>query len=133
MIMRAMDWVARRLIGAGWTRRVAELTSTGARSGLPRSTVLAVHEEPGGSLLVVGSNFGKDKHPDWSANLLKNPSAQVRFAGDRFPVAAELLSGEERAAVWPALKAGNKVYEKYEPQVEREMRVFRLTRASMEA
>lgn len=133
MIMKVVDWLGRRLVGAGWTRRAVELITTGARSGLPRSAILAVHEEPGGSLLIVGSNFGSDRHPGWSANLLKNPAAEVRFAGERFAVVAELLTGEERAAVWPALKSGNPAYRKYEPKVEREMRVFRLTRATIEA
>ncbi|MDA0635857.1 nitroreductase family deazaflavin-dependent oxidoreductase [Nonomuraea sp. MCN248] len=103
------------------------LMTTGARTGQPRRTRLACVREPGGSLLVVGSNFGAERHPAWTANLLARPDAAVAHAGREFPVRARLLTGDERAAVWPALVAGSPMYERYTARSGRELRVFRLT------
>ncbi|WP_084958610.1 nitroreductase family deazaflavin-dependent oxidoreductase [Thermoactinospora rubra] len=103
------------------------LTTTGRKSGLPRRTPLACLPEPDGGLLVVGSNFGTASHPAWSANLLATPSARVSFRGRDFPVTATLLTGEERAAVWPRLIAMWPVFDHYTAKSGRELRVFRLT------
>ncbi len=102
------------------------LTSTGARSGLPRTTPLACLAEADGALLVVGSNFGLDHHPAWTANLIKTPEAAVSFRGRDFGVTAALLSGDERAAVWPALIEHWPVYDRYTEKSGRQLRVFRL-------
>lgn len=103
------------------------LLATGARSGQQRRTRLACVREPDGSLLVVGSNFGAERHPAWTANLLANPRAAVVFQGREFPVTARHLTGEDRAAVWPGLVAGSPFYERYQARSGRELRVFRLT------
>ncbi|GAA4509530.1 MULTISPECIES: nitroreductase family deazaflavin-dependent oxidoreductase [Nonomuraea] len=102
------------------------LMTTGARSGEPRRTRLACVREPDGSLLVVGSNFGAERHPAWTANLLARPEAAVSFQGREIPVSARLLTGDERAAVWPGLVAGSPFYERYTARSGRELRVFRL-------
>ncbi|MFF8609000.1 nitroreductase family deazaflavin-dependent oxidoreductase [Streptomyces sp. NPDC015346] len=104
------------------------LTVRGARSGLPRSTPLACMPEPGGTWLLIGSNFGRQGHPAWTANLLKNPEAEVSWRGETIPVRAELLTGQERAAAWRAALAFWPPYATYQARVEREIRLFRLTR-----
>jgi deazaflavin-dependent oxidoreductase (nitroreductase family) len=53
------------------------LTAVGAKSGLPRRTPLACMPEEGGAFVLVGSNFGRPEHPAWTANLLRNPEAEV--------------------------------------------------------
>ncbi|GAA2482545.1 nitroreductase family deazaflavin-dependent oxidoreductase [Streptomyces longisporus] len=103
------------------------LTSTGARSGLPRRTPLACMPEEGGWLLI-GSNFGRTDHPAWTHNLLAHPDAEISWKGQDIPVTARLLEGEERAAAWKALLAFWPPYATYQARVEREIRVFRVTR-----
>lgn len=101
------------------------LTTTGAKSGLPRQSPLATLVD-GAAFYVVGSNFGTEKHPAWSGNLLKEPEATVTFGGRTVPVKAHLLDAEEKAAIWPRLL---KVWPNYDTYVERsgrELRVFRL-------
>ncbi|MFE8991782.1 nitroreductase/quinone reductase family protein [Streptomyces collinus] len=103
------------------------LTSTGARSGLPRRTPLACMPEGGGrGWILVGSNFGRPGHPAWSHNLLAHPDAEISWKGRDVPVTAMLLAGEERAAAWRALLAFWPPYAAYQARVEREIRVFRL-------
>ncbi|MFI8291921.1 nitroreductase family deazaflavin-dependent oxidoreductase [Streptomyces sp. ms191] len=104
------------------------LTVRGARSGLPRVTPLACMPEPAGSWLLIGSNFGREGHPAWTGNLLKHPDAEVSWHGEVIPVRAELLTGEERAAAWRAALEFWPPYATYQARVEREIRLFRLTR-----
>ncbi len=105
------------------------LTSTGARSGLPRRTPLACMPAPDGlAWTLVGSNFGRPGHPAWTTNLLARPDADINWKGTDIPVTARLLSGEERAAVWQDLLAFWPPYATYQARVEREIRVFRLER-----
>ncbi|MGI5376192.1 nitroreductase family deazaflavin-dependent oxidoreductase [Streptomyces sp. CA-251387] len=107
------------------------LTSTGARSGLPRRTPLAcMPEENGRSWILIGSNFGRTGHPAWTANLLAHPDAEVSWKGRDIPVTARLLEGEERAAVWKAVLAFWPPYATYQARVEREIRLFRIVRRS---
>ncbi|MGV4985563.1 nitroreductase/quinone reductase family protein [Streptomyces sp. NRAIS4] len=103
------------------------LTSTGARSGLPRRTPLAcMPEEDGKSWILVGSNFGRTGHPAWTHNLLAHPDVSISWKGRDIPVTALPLAGEERAAAWQALLAFWPPYGTYQARVEREIRLFRL-------
>ncbi|XRQ13636.1 nitroreductase family deazaflavin-dependent oxidoreductase [Actinomadura welshii] len=103
------------------------LTTTGAVSGLPRRTPLACLPDAGGGFYVVGSNFGREKHPAWTGNLLKNPEAQVSFQGRTVPVTAHLLDDAERKEIWPRLTRVWPVYDRYVERTDRQLRVFRLT------
>lgn len=104
---------------------VLVLTTTGAKSGLPRESPLATLVD-GDAFYVVGSNFGTDRHPAWSANLIANPDASVRFGGRRVHVKAHLLSDEEKAQVWPRLLTVWPTYDSYVERSGRNLRVFRL-------
>ncbi|MER6731187.1 nitroreductase family deazaflavin-dependent oxidoreductase [Streptomyces puniciscabiei] len=104
------------------------LTSTGARTGLPRRTPLAcMPEEDGKTWLLVGSNFGRPGHPAWSHNLLAHPDAMISWKGRNIPVTARLLTGQERAAAWTALLEFWPPYATYQARVTRQIRLFRLT------
>ncbi|MEW1643487.1 nitroreductase family deazaflavin-dependent oxidoreductase [Streptomyces sp. NPDC091219] len=103
------------------------LTSTGARSGQPRRSPLACMPEDGGWVLV-GSNFGRPGHPAWTHNLIAHPDAEISWKGEEIPVTARLLEGAERAAVWQAALAFWPPYAAYQKRIEREIRLFRITR-----
>ncbi|MFF9406529.1 nitroreductase family deazaflavin-dependent oxidoreductase [Streptomyces anandii] len=118
----------RTLLSAGMLPALV-LTTTGARSGLPRRTPLAcVPEADGRGRLLIGSNFGRPGHPAWSHNLLAHPDAEVSLRGEDFPVRAVLLTGEERAAAWRTALALWPPYAAYQARVTREIRVFRIVR-----
>ena len=101
------------------------LTTTGAKTGLPRESPLATLPD-GDAFYVVGSNFGTEKHPAWSGNLLKNPRATVTYRGRAIEVVARLLTAEEKAAVWPRLLTVWPTYDTYVERSGRDLRVFRL-------
>ena len=102
------------------------LETTGAKSGQRRTTPLACLPEDDGSFLVVGSNFGRERHPAWTANLKANPGATVTFRGRTIQVTAALLEAEDKAAVWPRLTAVWPNYDRYTEVSGRDLRVFRL-------
>jgi deazaflavin-dependent oxidoreductase (nitroreductase family) len=102
------------------------LETTGRKSGQPRISPLLFARD-GGSIVVVGSNFGQQHHPAWTGNLLAKPSAVAIVRGQRFAVAATLLSGAEAEAAYAEMVALTSVYATYKGRTDREIRVFRLT------
>lgn len=54
----------------------ATLTTTGAKSGRPRQTQLAYFHD-GNDVIVVASNYGGDKHPQWYYNLKAHPECEL--------------------------------------------------------
>ncbi|MFI1397610.1 nitroreductase family deazaflavin-dependent oxidoreductase [Streptomyces sp. NPDC020681] len=104
------------------------LTSRGAKTGQERVTPLACMPEESGDWILIGSNFGRDAHPAWTANLLKHPEAEVNWRGETIPVRARLLESEERERVWKAALVFWPPYATYQSRISREIRLFRLTR-----
>ena len=85
---------------------VVMLTTTGARSGVPRTVpVLGLPTAHG--LAVIASNFGQKRQPGWYYNLLANPTGQVTVDGSTRPFRATVAEGEERARIW---QQGLRVY-----------------------
>ena len=103
------------------------LHTIGAKSGVERDTTLMYCPEPKGRIFVTGSNFARDDHPAWTANLLKNPDAAVSIKGKRTPVTATLILDDEREAVWAWIEKQWPGYRGYEVTSGRVLRIFRLT------
>ncbi|MET0132140.1 MAG: nitroreductase family deazaflavin-dependent oxidoreductase [Kibdelosporangium sp.] len=101
------------------------LTVKGRKTGQLRRIAL-LYVPDGADCLLVGSNWGGPRHPVWTANLIANPDAAVNIRGKSHDVHAYLLSSEERAAIWPTLTRTWPVYDNYQSQTGRELRVFRL-------
>ncbi|HLG92392.1 MAG TPA: nitroreductase family deazaflavin-dependent oxidoreductase [Acidimicrobiales bacterium] len=80
------------------------LTTTGRRSGAPRTTPL-LYMPLDGAWVVVASNGGRPSPPAWLLNLQADPRASVQVGRQRWPVEAEVLTGEERERLWPRLCA----------------------------
>ncbi len=106
--------------------KVGLVTTTGAKSGQPRTQPLVLIDD-GDGLLAIGSNYGGDKHPAWSANLLAHPDCTLEFRGGSTPYRAELLTGDQRAAAWATAVDVFAGYDSYRTRcAPREIRVFRL-------
>ncbi|BBX96796.1 nitroreductase [Mycobacterium lacus] len=75
------------------------LTTTGAKSGKPRTVALLGIPHPDG-VAVVAANYGSLRHPGWYHNLKANPAAQVTIEGDNWDAVARLATPRERADIW---------------------------------
>ncbi|MET8504754.1 nitroreductase family deazaflavin-dependent oxidoreductase [Streptomyces sp. NPDC004787] len=132
-VIPAMDRAVHRLTGGKvlLSARMLPgvvLTAKGARTGRPRVTPLACMPEGESGWLLIGSNFGRPGHPSWTANLLAHPDAHISWRGETIAVRARLLTGEERAEAWRAALVFWPPYATYQARIEREIRLFRLTR-----
>jgi deazaflavin-dependent oxidoreductase (nitroreductase family) len=78
---------------------VFELTAVGARSGLPRTLPL-IGVPDGDRLVLVASNYGKQRSPGWYYNLRANPRCTITFRGRRYEMEAYEADGEERERLW---------------------------------
>ena len=78
---------------------VAMVTTTGARSGQSRTVpLLAMLTDDG--LAVIGSNYGRPKHPAWRHNLRGNPEGEVDVEGRRWAFSAVEVEDERRERIW---------------------------------
>ncbi|WBB70379.1 nitroreductase/quinone reductase family protein [Micromonospora sp. WMMD812] len=102
------------------------LTTTGRRSGKPRSNPL-LYVRDGDAFVVIGSNWGQTHHPGWAMNLLAQPGAEVDVRGRRIPVRADVATGAERDRLWHLLVTEWPAYRTYVRRAGgREIRIFRL-------
>lgn len=105
------------------------LTTTGRRSGRPRTTPL-LGVPDGDAFIVIGSNWGGPHQPAWALNLLAHPHASVVHKGRRLAVQARLLAGAERERAWRLALRHWPAYQTYADRAGRELHVFRLAQAS---
>lgn len=102
------------------------LTTIGRRTGQQRTTPL-LYMADGDIFLVVGSNGGRERPPTWLLNLNASPAATVQVGRRRTAATAEVLRGEDRAAIWPRLVDHYAGWNHYQQLTNREIPVVRLT------
>ena len=128
--LKAMNGVHRgllRLSGGrlGWTAAdmpVLELTTTGRRSGRPRSVMLTSPHREGDRIVIVASKGGEDTHPAWFLNLRENPQVVVSMKGaPDVPMLARVTSREERERLWPIVAEKYANYAGYQEKTDREI------------
>ena len=85
---------------------VVLLTTTGARSGRPRTVpVLGLPTADG--LAVIASNFGQQRQPGWYYNLRANPEGSAIIDGRVLRFRAAQAEGDVRRRIW---EEGLRVY-----------------------
>ncbi len=117
-------------VGAAFPRGVPVclLTTVGRKTGARRTTPLLFIED-GDDVVVVGSQGGLPKHPQWYLNVLANPRATLQIKRDVREVVARVADPEERARLWPRLVAHYADFESYQAWTDREIPVIVLERA----
>ena len=103
------------------------LTTIGAKSGLPRDTVLMYTADGHGRAIVAGTNWAAPTHPAWTHNLLAHPEAEITVRGRRYAVRASLIEADAREQVWRHLESQWPEYRAYERDSGRTARLFLLT------
>ncbi len=110
---RAQVWLYRRTggrvggtwrIGAGFRNPVPVLLldHVGRKSG-KRFTTPLLYLADGDSLVVVASQGGLPKHPQWFRNLQAHPEVSVQVGREVRQVRAHAAGPEEKSRLWPRL------------------------------
>ena len=88
------------------------LTTKGRRTG-KRRTVPLLYVPDGADMIVIGSNWGGQRNPDWYRNVLANPQACVQAGQRKRRMTARVVTTEERARVWSLVTAQYPAYVDY--------------------
>lgn len=118
-----------RLLGKLAGMPVLLLTTTGAKSGVSRTTPLT-YLDADGTYVVIGSFLGEPRHPAWVHNLRASPRATVLVGARTIAVDAREAKGDERARLWSRVVAVQPGYRVYESQTTREIPVVVLEPSS---
>jgi deazaflavin-dependent oxidoreductase (nitroreductase family) len=89
------------------------LTTKGAKTGRRHTTPL-MYVLDGGRLLVIASNAGAPRHPDWYRNLSADPGVTVEVGAETYEATAAELEGEERERVWREIVASYPFFAEHE-------------------
>ena len=106
--------------------KILLLTTKGRKSGLERTTPLVYIDHEGG-YLIIASNGGQAKHPDWYINLKSDPQVSIQIKDQTFNAKAQVLNGETRTPVWERIVAEAPQYGEYEKRTDRLIPVVWLT------
>jgi len=106
--------------------RFLVLYTTGRRSGESRKTPLS-YTTDGDAYVVIASDGGSPRHPDWYLNLQQDPRAEIDVGGRRHRVQATTVSGDERDRLWRRAVRSYAGYAGYQSRTDREIPVVRLS------
>ena len=108
-ILRALDRFTLKVSGGRATLTnilagvpVIWVTTTGARSGQPRTRpLLPIHDpEHPERCALIASNFGQPHFPAWYYNLKKHPQATCELKSETITFTAHEATGEEYERFW---------------------------------
>ena len=98
---------------------VLKLTTTGRKSGLPRSVMLTSPLQIGGSLVIVASKGGSDTHPDWFLNIKADQKVQIETQDSSSQMMARIVNDEEYEELWETVTAKFGNYARYQTKTDR--------------
>ncbi|MEV3960531.1 nitroreductase family deazaflavin-dependent oxidoreductase [Nocardia sp. NPDC050193] len=112
-------------VGAGFRKPVPTLLleHTGRKSG-KQFTVPLLFLRDDANIIVVASQGGLPKNPQWYYNLVAQPETTVQIGKDRILVRARLADNAERDRLWPKLLELYADFENYQSWTERRIPVF---------
>jgi F420H(2)-dependent quinone reductase len=109
-------------------RQLLVLTTTGARTGRAHSTPM-MYVPDADRVLVIASNAGALRHPDWYRNLLAHPEVTVEVDGEEYRATATPLDGEEYADRWAYVTSRYPFFVEHQSKITRRIPVVALRRA----
>ena len=108
--------------------RLVLLTTVGAKSGQRRTTPMMFHRD-GDRLIVMASNAGAPKTPDWYRNLAANPRVTVEVGDETYDAVATTAQGDERKRLWGTVTQNYPFFADHQEKAGRTIPVVVLTRA----
>jgi deazaflavin-dependent oxidoreductase (nitroreductase family) len=113
----------------GWS--LILLTTTGAKTGLRRTSLLG-HLEIGGKTVVVASAMGAPTNPAWYHNIRRNPLVTIETGTETYKAIAVIPPGEERDALFARVVGEAPGFADHQAKTTREIPVVVLHRVSPE-
>jgi deazaflavin-dependent oxidoreductase (nitroreductase family) len=110
-----------RLLGRLGGMPVVMLTTTGRKSGKPRTTMLTSPVQEGESVVLVASYGGDDRHPTWFLNVRDDPETEVVMQGRHRKMRARVATVEEKRALWPKVTQAYRGYAGYQQRTDRDI------------
>lgn len=109
---------------------VVEVTTTGRKSGLPRTAhLIAVPHRD--SLALLGTNFGQPSTPTWVLNLEADPHARLHYRDRTATAVARPVEGAEFEEILTRAESLYAGYRKYQGRITgRRLRIFVLDAAA---
>lgn len=108
------------------------LHHVGAKTGQARHTPLMCIADDD-HWIIAASKGGDTRHPAWYFNVTANPAVSIDLAGERIPVQARELHGDEYDKAWTRAKAQFAGFETYQARTGgRTIPLIRLDRRSSE-
>ncbi|HET7846854.1 MAG TPA: nitroreductase family deazaflavin-dependent oxidoreductase [Acidimicrobiia bacterium] len=103
---------------------VVWVTTTGARSGQPRTVPLLAFPA-GNDLALLGTSFGQAKTPGWVHNIESDPNVTISYRGASVRGRARPAREAEEPGIWERAGAVYPGYSSYgERAAHRRIRVF---------
>ncbi|WP_284255020.1 nitroreductase/quinone reductase family protein [Pseudolysinimonas kribbensis] len=109
--------------------RLLLLTTTGRRSGAPRTTPMMRLHVRGTSYVVASANGAADD-PAWLRDLEADPHAHVEEDEREYDATARVLRGSARSAAWSAIVEQAPFFAEHQDRVDREIPVVELINRS---
>jgi len=103
------------------------LTTTGRRSGEPRTTPL-IHRTDAGRWVIVASKGGAPEDPAWFSNMQADPDATIQVLAEEIPVRMSVAEGEERERLWKLMTEVWPAYDEYQAKTDRTIPIVVLDR-----
>jgi deazaflavin-dependent oxidoreductase (nitroreductase family) len=101
------------------------LTTTGARTGIPRTRPLTYLVD-NDRYVVVAANAGAPEHPAWYHNLVLQPEVVIEVGETTSTATAVVLSGAQREALLRRFESKYPVSASYQARTDREIPVVAL-------
>ena len=113
----------------GLTLRDSELpviivTNLGCKTGAIRKTPL-MRVSDGNCYILIASQGGAPKHPQWYHNLKATPEVEIRDGAKVYSMGVrEIAEGNERTRLWKIAVEAYPPYEEYQQKTKRMIPVF---------
>jgi deazaflavin-dependent oxidoreductase (nitroreductase family) len=105
------------------------LTTRGRKTGKLRRTAL-IYGRDGDRYLVVASQGGAARNPNWYENLVANPDVHLQVGAERVPARARTATPEEKPRLWKIMTSIWPDYDQYQARCARDIPVVILERNS---
>jgi deazaflavin-dependent oxidoreductase (nitroreductase family) len=107
--------------------RLLLLTTTGRTTGRRRTTPMMFVRD-GDRVLVLASNAGAPRPPDWHRNLVADPHVTVEIGDESYEAVAVGTAGAERDRLWSMITERYAFFVEHQEKAGREIPVVALER-----